>query len=764
MLQTLRKLPYFLCYLVAFVLGMKQMREPDIWWQLLTGRWMLENGEITRSDMFSYTMNGAKWVNVKWLYEVIIASIERGMGPEGVMLLQAAVNVAILWAVFKTIKYIGKQLAIPVSGIGSIITALLLLVVVEYRMAGRPEMVSHLMCAIYIWYLWRNPELGWKQMILPVALQCLWANMHEGYPVGIVILGTYCAGSLLAYLAQKEKAHLQTAGRAAILTAAAALAILLNPNDIQLWKQPFEIYRQVHVNKYTTELYNWRQPDYWTIQSKIYVALLVLAILFWIVRMIQARKQGDRRFFTPAIISYLLLVIVLAYLSLGANRNIVFAATAIAPTLPVMLAWLAERLNMAGKGFYIALSKNSWLIGSVLAIVLYVGVVSNKYYKAMGSLNRYGLQIDPLDNPVGAVGFIKQHGIKGTAFSDYFSSSYLLWALYPDFKSYIDLRDLDIFPKKFFDDYFELYNNPTRFDVLKEKYDFNYIVLSTSQMSSVQQKLYWGEGYNMVYVDPVSVMFLKMKPENDQINMNVQIQKLFSWPETPETPGWASGLTLLFNPSYHEAAERTEEYAPLAAARYYNSIGNHPLLIKLLLPAINDFDDNAEAMTLLGSSYVGMLKVAETQQASQQKVDSAFYFLNAAQKIDPEYPQQYVAKGNLYMNIGKFSDAERELRTYIKLKPEDDFMQYQYGVCNYYVHINDKTPEALDRIIKSMKKALELNAENERAYLYIAYAEMAKGNKEEARKNLEKAVTVGAKYIVQEEEMIRVLKTQTGLQ
>jgi Tfp pilus assembly protein PilF/stage V sporulation protein SpoVS len=763
MQHTLKKLPYFLCYLVAFVLGMKQMREPDIWWQLLTGRWMLENGEITRSDMFSFTMEGTKWVNVKWLYEVIIASLERGMGPEGVMLLQAVVNVAILWAVFQTIKYIGKQLGSPTSGLGSIVAALLLLIVVEYRMAGRPEMVSHLMCALYIWYLWKNPELGWKQMILPVALQCLWANMHEGYPVGIVILGTYVAGSLLAWLIQKEKSYLQTAGRAAIMTGAAAVAILLNPNGIQLWKQPFEIYRQVQVNKYTTELYNWMQPDYWTIQSKIYIVLLLVGILFWIVRMIQAKKQNDGRLFTPQAISYLLLLVVLGYLSLGANRNIIFAAIAVAPTLAVMLGWIIQQSGLGDKRFYTLLSKNSWLIGSAMALALYVGVVNNSYYKATESHNRYGLQIDPLDNPVGAAQFIKQHGIKGKAFSDYFSSSYLLWALYPDFKSYIDLRDLDIFSKQFFDDYFELHNSPAKFDTLKKKYDFNYIVLSTSQLNTIQQRLYWGEGYNMIYVDPVSVVFLKMTPENEHINMNVQIQKLFSWPEAPEAPGWAAGLTMLFNPAYHEEAERTEEYTPLVAARYYNSIGNHPLLIKLLLPAINNFEHNPEAMTLMGSAYVGMLKMATTQQESQRKVDSAFYFLNEAQKIDPDYPQLYVAKGNLYMNMGKFSDAERELRTYVKMKPEDDFMQYQYGVCNYYVYINDKTPEALDKIIKSMKESLALNAENKRTYLYIAYAEMAKGNKAEARKNLEKATTIGAKYIVQEEEMIKVLRAQTGL-
>ena len=59
-------LPYIICYLCALALAMKQLREPDMWWQLLSGKWMLENGAITRTDVFSYTMAGQKWINVKW--------------------------------------------------------------------------------------------------------------------------------------------------------------------------------------------------------------------------------------------------------------------------------------------------------------------------------------------------------------------------------------------------------------------------------------------------------------------------------------------------------------------------------------------------------------------------------------------------------------------------------------------------------------------------------------------------------------------------
>lgn len=763
MQQFLKKLPYFLCYLVAFAFGIKQMREPDIWWQLLSGRWMLEHGAVTRTDVFSYTMQGAPWVNVKWLYEIIIATIEHGFGPEGVMLLQAIVNVGILWALFKVLKHMRSRLQIPASGFFTVIVALLFFVIVEYRMAGRPEMVSHLMCAVYLAYLWRNPELKWKQLPVLVILQCLWANMHEGYPVGMVIIGAYMGASLIAYLLRKEKAYLQSAARGAALFVLSALAILANPNGIQLWKQPFEIYRQVQVNKYTTELFSWQQPEYWTIQAKIYIGLLLLTIMFWIVRLLQAKKEKDNRFYTPVMITNLLLILLFGYLSLGANRNIIFAAIALFPSIPFMMAWLLEKAKLTTLSVYQTMQKNSWALGGIVALILYINIVNDNYYKATESANRFGLQISTLHNPTGAVDFIRQHNIKGVAFSDYFISSYLLWAMYPEFKSYIDLRDLDVFPKKFFDDYFDLYNNPSRFTELDKKYNFNYVVLSGSQQSAVQQKLYWGEGYNMIYADPVCMIFLKMTPENESLNRNISVQKLFSWPPAPETPGWATGITHLLNPAYEEDPKTTEAYLPVMAGKFYNGIGNHPIAVKMLLPEINNYTDDAEAMCLMGSIYGNYASSSPSIMERNARGDSAMYYLLEARDLDPKMAQVYLALGNLYMMSGKFTEAEKELRTYTEMKPNEDYIQYKYGVCNYYVWLNTKSPDAIDRMQKAMERSLKVNPENGKAWLYISFAQMEKGKREDARVSLDKAIKSDSRWVVQEDTMINNLKVKTGL-
>ena len=761
MQRFLKKLPYIICYLVAFVLGMKQLREPDVWWQLLTGRWMLDNGAITHTDVFSYTMAGHKWVNVKWLYEIIIATLEKGFGPEGVLLLQCIVNIGILWALFHTLKQVKEKLQIQVSGFFTIIAALLFLAMVEYRMTGRPEMVSHLMCALYISYLWCYPELKWKQLIWPVVLQCLWANMHEGYPIGVVILGTYTAGSFIAYLLQKDKTYLQTTARAAVLTVASAVAILFNPNGIQLWKQPFEIYRQVWANKYTTELYAYTDPQYWTLQAKVHVVLMIAVILFWVVRLVQAYEQKDKRFCQPAMLGYLLLIPLFSYLSLTANRNIPFVQIVYFITIPYMMWWLGDILKRKGRKWFAPLSKNSMVLAAIIGFVFYVSVVNNSYYTFTKSPNRYGIHISILHNPVGAANFIKQNQIKGSAFSDYFVSSYLLWALYPDFKSFIDLRDLDIFSEKFFDQYFSIYEDTQVFRELDKKYNFNYVVISTSQLSSLQHNLYWGEGFNQVYVDPVTVIYLKNNEENSRINNDWGLQKIFTWPMPPDDKPWAAALNVLLNPGINYENE-DQVHSPVYSAMYYNEIGNYPLSIKQLQPAMYSLYDNADANLTLGNSYMRYATVINEEKERKGKLDTAFMYFEKSRELDPQNGSVYLSLANMALIAGDYKLAATHLEKNISLDGKDAYVYY-LSALSYRALWKNGVVKYRAEIEKAAKKSLSINPKNGVLYLYLTEISLSQNKTKTAKEYLRKAIDLKPKLGGEEAKLMDELKEKLNM-
>lgn len=763
MQKLFKNLPYIICYVIAFALGMKQLREPDVWWQLLSGRWMIEHGQITKTDMFSFTMAGKPWINVKWLYEIFAAGLEKLAGPEGVILLQSVVNVLIVYLLFKTLKIFSKQLAQPVSKFFTVLSVMLFLAIVEYRMAGRPEMMSHLLCAIYVFILLRDPRMQWKSIAILVLLQCLWANMHEGYPVGMVIIGTAAAGSLLAYMLTRQKEYLQQSGRVFIIFIAAGLAILLNPNTVQLWKQPFEIYRQVWANKYTTELYSYKDIAYWTIEAKCHIVLLVLVVAFWVWRLFNARRTNTlAKFKNPVILGYLLLIPLFAYLSLTANRNIPFAQIILFPSIPIMLTWMVMRFKLEQKKYLLPIAKCSAVIASVIGVVFYITIVTNRFYKFTKSPNRFGIHVSMLHNPTGAADFIKKYHVKGPVFSDYFVSSYLLWSLYPDFRSYIDLRDLDVFPTAFFDDYFSLYTNPQKFYELDKKYNFSYVVISTSQLSALLQDMYWGETFNLMYLDPVVCVFLKQNEQNKALNSDFTLQKLFNWPAEIEDPSWASALTKLFNPTV-AYEEEDEKNSPLKAAMFFNSVKNYPTSLKVLLPAIVDFADNAEANYTLGQTYMQFATAVEEQDERARKADSARIYLDIARDLDPNYAPVYSSLANLEMMYGNYDKAKDDFEKFVELDNTNDYIYFLLGVC--YRNIWDKSGNVKfrDDVITCMKRSVELNPQNGKAYLYLSESYFSAGDKEKARQYLKQAIKSDNPLMPAEQNMMQKMRTQLGM-
>jgi hypothetical protein len=192
------------------------------------------------------------------------------------------------------------------------------------------------------------------------------------------------------------------------------------------------------------------------------------------------------------------------------------------------------------------------------------------------------------------------------------------------------LRDLDVFPANFFDNYFQLYTNPEKFNELEKKYKFNYIVLSTSQLLNLQLQLYYQPGYNLVYADPVTAIFLKENKTNERINNDLSVQKLFTWPHRVRDPAWCEFFTLLFNPLF-KSDEEDEKQAPIYAGLFYNQMKNYHLAINMLKPKIGLLRKNKTANITLGNIYFNYSQTIKDTYNKQLLLDSARFFINQAE-------------------------------------------------------------------------------------------------------------------------------------
>jgi len=271
---------------------------------------------------------------------------------------------------------------------------------------------------------------------------------------------------------------------------------------------------------------------------------------------------------------YLLLYLAFFYLSLQAVRNTFFFAII---SLPVLAVYLEDKIFL--KTDVVKFSKA--ILG--ICFVLYLSIGSGLFYKVFSPREQYGLKISSKRTPLGAAKFLKENKIEGKGFVDYLNSSYLLWSMQPSFKTYIDLRDLDIFPQTFMENVFIAYENPTiplesgatLWEAMVGADSFNYIVMSNNeQFATFNNNLIYNDpNYELVFADGVTSVFLSAKYQSlvDSLGYKNGNRDIFQNFTESYTNGFAKAATKVFWPFYSEYQVSNKE-ARLTRQAYYRTI------------------------------------------------------------------------------------------------------------------------------------------------------------------------------------------------
>src|SRR2546430_4006849 len=70
-----------------FKLNQGFLADPDTYWHIATGRWVLAERSFPWHDIFSHTAAGQPWVNMEWLAQIILASTYDWFGWRGLIVL-----------------------------------------------------------------------------------------------------------------------------------------------------------------------------------------------------------------------------------------------------------------------------------------------------------------------------------------------------------------------------------------------------------------------------------------------------------------------------------------------------------------------------------------------------------------------------------------------------------------------------------------------------------------------------------------------------
>lgn len=506
--------------LVSLVLCVRQLGEPDVWWQIRTGEFILEHGYVPDTDVFSYTYNGDPWFNVKWGTEVIMALVSRWFGPESLMLMHWLVLLGIMSLSFKSYQQLKILLKRPVESpkAGFYFGLLLFLMAMAFRINARPEMMSHLMTAAYLCLFLHYYNQPGRQIFLLIPLQLIWANLHEAYGVGQVLILIFLASIWYRHFFYPKRSKLNTK-QIRLSTVAGVLALIsvaVHPMGLAMLVQPFDIFNQLGENKFTTELWSFRQGEYWNLAAYLTLLLLVLISMRWL-----QKRSGQYRWQSLPLF-YLVLTLSFIYLAASANRNLPFLLIVLTPVLTLDLEqWLGD-------------AKPARIAYFTSGLLFYFYVASGNFYQRFYPVEKYGLKVDVQSTPVGAAQFIKTNGLQGNAYVDYFSSSYLLWALQPEFKSYLDLRDLDVFESQFISNNLLNYTQPSTptksgmplFRFMEEIDHFTYVVMeNNAKFLNFHRYMNALDDYVLAYADPLTSVYIK---DNEQNSSRVQVYRKMS--------------------------------------------------------------------------------------------------------------------------------------------------------------------------------------------------------------------------------------------
>jgi hypothetical protein len=138
---------------------------PDVFWHLSAGRWIIENGAFPREDFLSFTRSGAAWHDFEWLSQIIFYGVHSLAGLGG------------LWAL--KVGLLGAGAAILLRGLNPrwlLVWAACMLA----RSDIRPELFS-----LILFSLLTTRPLGTGAT---AGLFALWSNLHAGFLFALPLL------------------------------------------------------------------------------------------------------------------------------------------------------------------------------------------------------------------------------------------------------------------------------------------------------------------------------------------------------------------------------------------------------------------------------------------------------------------------------------------------------------------------------------------------------------------------------------------------
>jgi hypothetical protein len=180
------------------------LMDTDIWWHLAAGRLMIQEHSFIYVDPFAADTLGAPWVDVHWLFQLLVYLIHAAGGVAALVVAKIVViALGTALGVHAACTRLPRSWWLPLA---AIVAAFLF--PARHLMLARPTILTLLGLTITLLVLdrvRRDHDLRWAALLLPI--QILWANLQGLYLLGPGLVACMVMGDMTtAWLAPRTAA------------------------------------------------------------------------------------------------------------------------------------------------------------------------------------------------------------------------------------------------------------------------------------------------------------------------------------------------------------------------------------------------------------------------------------------------------------------------------------------------------------------------------------------------------------------------------
>ncbi len=219
--------------------------DPDIWWHLSVGDWIVHNHSFPHDGIFSRTAANHPWMAYSWGYEVLLARAYDWFSFMGIGIFGTLLTIGVALAIFRMLyKISGRFWA-------SWALSIVVFAAFLFNIAPRPLFFSVILFSFLLTLIFEAQRTGRIQPLywLPLIF-LLWANIHIQFVYGLAVVGTFAGMNLLQRIAirfRRYPSFLETTTVPAAapfgVLAACILATCIGPYSYHLYEEVLLISR-----------------------------------------------------------------------------------------------------------------------------------------------------------------------------------------------------------------------------------------------------------------------------------------------------------------------------------------------------------------------------------------------------------------------------------------------------------------------------------------------------------------------------------------